>query len=286
MRMPKATDARTIRYQLPAQQEGTRVSLAKSRLGADHRGTYMGTVVQCTGSRLFIVWDDDAEFYEEWDRGDCRYWVDRGLMRFTAPPKKRRLRLPPDELVCRTCGAKGKARKKCPVEHKGPGALKPEEWATEEGGDSALTPSPRSDKMTQSTDHGGEPPAEEGNTTMTTEMISAKAAAIELGTDARTLRKFLRSDHCSFEAAGQGARYEFTSKQLKKLKKEFEGWRDKSSGKSNTDKKKTTDKLADVLAEEDIEEIDESELTTDDEAEMDLDDLVGPTDEELEELDD
>lgn len=56
---------------------------------------------------------------------------------------------------------------------------------------------------------------------MTTEGISAKQAARELGIEARILRKFLRSDASPFEAVGQGQRYVFDSEDMKVLKKAF-----------------------------------------------------------------
>lgn len=62
----------------------------------------------------------------------------------------------------------------------------------------------------------------------TEEPLSAKGAARQLGTTARNLRKFLRSDDTSFEAVGQGRRYEFDSQQFKKLKKEFELWNNRN----------------------------------------------------------
>jgi len=66
---------------------------------------------------------------------------------------------------------------------------------------------------------------------MTEEPISAKAAAREFGTTARTLRKFLRSEDCPFDAVGQGRRYEFTPKQVRKLHRLFDEW---NNGKNTT----------------------------------------------------
>lgn len=63
----------------------------------------------------------------------------------------------------------------------------------------------------------------------TEEPLSAKGAARQLGTTARNLRKFLRSDDTSFDAVGQGRRYEFDSQQFKKLKKEFEKWNNRNA---------------------------------------------------------
>ena len=54
-----------------------------------------------------------------------------------------------------------------------------------------------------------------------TEPLSAKEAANKLGTDARTLRKFLRKRS---GVIGQGNRWAIEPKELKKLRKEFEKW--------------------------------------------------------------
>lgn len=67
---------------------------------------------------------------------------------------------------------------------------------------------------------------------MTEEPISAKGAAREFHTDARTLRKFLRSDSCTFDAVGQGQRYEFTRADMRKLKKQFDKWNAKKTARS------------------------------------------------------
>lgn len=114
-----------------------------------------------------------------------------------------------------------------------------------------------------------------------TEPLSAKEAATELGTDARTLRKFLRKRN---GLVGQGQRWAIDRKDLKALKKEFDAWAkgtaekaaDKAEAKSTTKTKapaKSTpltdeeiygsDDLSDLddefeaLNDEDLEELDE-----------------------------
>lgn len=72
------------------------------------------------------------------------------------------------------------------------------------------------------------------------ETYSAKQAALRLGTDARTFRKFLRSSHCSFEAVGQGKRYEFEATELKALKDEFQAWRTYAESRRTTSTPKDT----------------------------------------------
>ena len=58
---------------------------------------------------------------------------------------------------------------------------------------------------------------------MTEEFKSAKEVARALGTDARTLRKFLRSSDSPFEAVGQGGRYNFDDEDVKLLERAFNG---------------------------------------------------------------
>lgn len=113
---------------------------------------------------------------------------------------------------------------------------------------------------------------------MAAEKLSAKQAAIELGTDARTLRKFLRSDACPMEPVGQGARYEFTKGEVNKLKKLFTSW-------SGAPKKKA-EKVIEAPVEEEVPEDEEAieEIDIEDEFEDDFDNLE-PDDDDLEEID-
>lgn len=54
--------------------------------------------------------------------------------------------------------------------------------------------------------------------------FSAKQVATRIGTDAKTLRKFLRSKASPYEAVGQGARYEFPKEDLAEIKRIFQKW--------------------------------------------------------------
>ena len=58
---------------------------------------------------------------------------------------------------------------------------------------------------------------------------TAKQIAVRCGTDAKTMRKFFRSNHSTVEPVGQGGRYEFDAKDLPKIKKEFDSWCNRSS---------------------------------------------------------
>lgn len=59
------------------------------------------------------------------------------------------------------------------------------------------------------------------------ETFSAKQVATRIGTDAKTLRKFLRSGASPYEAVGQGGRYEFPVADLADIKKTFMKWQGK-----------------------------------------------------------
>lgn len=114
---------------------------------------------------------------------------------------------------------------------------------------------------------------------MTTEGISAKQAARELGIEARILRKFLRSDASPFEAVGQGQRYVFDSEDMKVLKKAF----------ADAHPKKAVRKVH--YHEPDQVDIDvEDDVTIpeawEDEDDIDLDEITPPSEDELELMED
>lgn len=54
--------------------------------------------------------------------------------------------------------------------------------------------------------------------------LSTKEIAEKLGTDPRTLRKFLRSKQSGVEAVGQGKRYTISQRSVKSLATKFEKW--------------------------------------------------------------
>lgn len=202
-----------------------------------------------------VVWDDDDEFYEAWGADEIRYRIDRGQMRLTPPPKKRRLRLAPNELMCKVCGKPRQLKCGCPR----PGALKPEEWGSTRVR-STLTQSSSDDSMELSIDRHPAGDELKGVTPMAAKAdpLSAKEAAAQLGTDARTLRKFLRKRS---GLVGQGNRWEIDPKEIKALKKEFDEW---AKGARSESKPKVTEPPAD----DDLTDIDDAiEEITDDELE-------------------
>jgi hypothetical protein len=106
------------------------------------------------------------------------------------------------------------------------------------------------------------------------ETLSAKEAARELGTDARTFRKFMRATTAKEDQPGQGNRYAIKKTSIKKLKTAFDEW--------NKPKQKAVpladeDKLDDEALEEMMISEDEDFLAD----EVDVDE---PSDEELGEI--
>lgn len=101
--------------------------------------------------------------------------------------------------------------------------------------------------------------------------LSAKEMAIALGTDARTLRKFLRDTTPIEEQPGQGGRWEFTRGDVGRLTKRFANWSTSKNGKGKKSEK--VEEVTDI--EEELEEVGDDD---------ELDSIEEPDDDELEEL--
>lgn len=54
--------------------------------------------------------------------------------------------------------------------------------------------------------------------------FSAKQVATRIGTDAKQLRKFLRDENSTYNAVGQGGRYDFKESELPLIAKAFADW--------------------------------------------------------------
>jgi hypothetical protein len=67
--------------------------------------------------------------------------------------------------------------------------------------------------------------------------VNAKEAADKIGTDAKTLRRFIRSGKSTFKAVGSGDRYDFDEKDIPTLRKRFEEWR---SGATKSNKRQAS----------------------------------------------
>ena len=99
------------------------------------------------------------------------------------------------------------------------------------------------------------------------DMLTAKAAASKLGTDARTLRKFLRK---KFGVIGQGQRWEVDNADIDALKIEFAAWTKGGADKAAKAEKAPKAKAPKAAPELDEEDALDAELEAFDEIE-DLD---------------
>jgi hypothetical protein len=83
--------------------------------------------------------------------------------------------------------------------------------------------------------------------------LSAKEVAREFGVDARTFRKFMRAILPKEEQPGQGHRYRFEEKELKKLRKRFDEWRSPKADKTEVDgqitkaRRSRVDEIVDII---------------------------------------
>lgn len=119
---------------------------------------------------------------------------------------------------------------------------------------------------------------------MPAETLSAKEAARELGTDARTFRKFMRATTPKDQQPGQGNRYAILKRSMPKLKTKFDEW-SKPKEKPPLDEElddeeleemmisEDEDLLADEVSDEDGEPSDEELGEIEGEEDFDLTDL-------------
>lgn len=151
------------------------------------------------------------------------------------------------------------------------------------------------DELDDEVDETPEPKAKKGNDELPErETYTAKQVATRIGTDAKTLRKFFRTDASTVEPVGQGGRYEFDAADLPKIREEFEKW---NSGKTTRAPKDSGEKAprksrgrsapahADLIEEDDeILELDDDDELDDEPSDDELDDIEDELDDD--ELDD
>lgn len=120
--------------------------------------------------------------------------------------------------------------------------------------------------------------------------LSTNEVAGMLETDAKTLRKFFRSDKCEIEPVGQGKRYTLTKKDVKSIEKAFNAWNEgkatrasKAEAEGDEPKPKPAPKNRGKAAAAPVEELEDEDLSLDDD-EPDDDDLA-ELEGELEDLD-
>jgi hypothetical protein len=108
--------------------------------------------------------------------------------------------------------------------------------------------------------------------------LSAKEAARELGTDARTLRKFMRAVTPKEEQPGQGNRYHIEEETIPSLKEQFAAW--------SKPKTRATEPEAEAVEGDEIT-LDADMIDEEDDPDEGLSvSIDGPTDDEIEALDD
>lgn len=97
--------------------------------------------------------------------------------------------------------------------------------------------------------------------------INVATLANELGTDARTTRKFLRSITPRDEQPGKGARWEIEKRSVRSLRSKYAKWEEELEARKAA-KEAETDKADEVLEEDnsDIEPTDAELAEIDDEA--------------------
>lgn len=111
--------------------------------------------------------------------------------------------------------------------------------------------------------------------------LSAKEAAKLIGTDARMLRKFLRSEK---GLVGQGNRWQIDEDKVDELKARFEAW---GKGKKKAEDKPPKEKKVVVakLKTEELPEVDDDFLEELEDLEDPADDELDDSEDELEEMD-
>lgn len=99
--------------------------------------------------------------------------------------------------------------------------------------------------------------------------LNTTQVATELKTDSKTLRKFFRSDSCPILPVGQGKRYVIDAGMVEEIKPLFLAWsKNKAAAEAPAEEtvkketKKRTKKQPEPI-EEDLEELDDSDLTDD-----------------------
>jgi hypothetical protein len=267
-----------VSYRLNGVRKGQTIARCFDKYGRWDLGYELGTLVRMTGSNVFVRWDAEPDEVAMYSQGDARYEVDRGRWRILAA----RIGHPLDPFVD---ALTGEARNAMMGHRQNAGAPPTEEMEMSNISNAAAERAAAKKALA----NGDFKDREE---------YTAKQVAMRCGTDAKTMRKFFRSSHSTVEPVGQGGRYVFDSRDLPKIKREFESWRKRAE--ANTPVKRAelpsnAQQVAKDLADEEFSEDDlmaafqaqaDQELAADDEpsdddlADIEMDDL------ELEDLED
>jgi hypothetical protein len=179
---------------------------------------------------VYIRWVDEEDI-KTYPQGDARYEVDRGRWRILGAVQDSPLGS--NDLIA---GAIKKLRQEVQqspqaerldkeppeCEHK----PMPRDAATPPTEESTMT-----EKISKAAREREQAQKAVANGIQERDTYTAKQVATRCGTDAKTMRKFFRSKASTVEPVGQGGRYEFASDDLPKIKREFDAWQKRSSGK-------------------------------------------------------
>ncbi len=79
---------------------------------------------------------------------------------------------------------------------------------------------------------------------VTMAQLSTKELADELGTDPKTLRKFLRTEESGVNPVGQGRRYAIEKRQLRSIQKRYAQWVNRPTARRTTEEPQSSDPLS------------------------------------------
>lgn len=227
-------------YRLNGVQRGATIAECFDRYGRWEGGYRLGVLVRKTAHYVYVKWDNEDEI-QHYDQGDARYKVDRGFWRITNPrigdplqgrqgialqvladTKQSQQKMSPEQLT--------KGNEECENEASANADTPP----TEENEDMAREQSRAAQEraMAQAAAKTGQ--------LQERETYTAKQVATRCGTDAKTMRKFFRSNASTVEAVGQGGRYEFAAADLPQIKREFDSWRKRAESRSTKPAPKST----------------------------------------------
>lgn len=243
------------KYNLSGVQKMSRVSaLVDMKYMREEFGSRVGVMISRVAGRVHVVWDDEPGIIDTYSEKDCRYWVDTGRWRIRPPQK----------------GSIFSTNMRTPVS----------------GGPLTGELAPCNDEASAK---GDSPPITKGDTTMAASTITTAEFAEQLGTDTKTLRKFLRKQMSKENQPGQGGRYTFDPAEVKRLTKAWDKW---SEGKVDKDEpkeakdasaKKPAAKKGKAKKSEVIEELEEDD--DDEPSDDELSELEDETVEDIEDLD-
>lgn len=270
-------------YRLNGVPSGSAVARCNDRFGRWEYGYVLGVIVRKTASVVQIRWADEPDYIKQYSQGDARYEVDRNRWRILGRIQGNPLD-PDNPLAVALTGLMGSGIM---------GHRQNADDSTDRGDEEDMTKQSKAAQERQMAQAAAKTGQLQERDTYT-----AKQVATRCGTDAKTMRKFFRSNHSTVEPVGQGGRYEFDAKDFPKIKREFDTWtaraqkRAQSNGSKKLDPAQVKEAARKVAEESEFSE-EEVEAAILDQEEQELaqavrdhfgDDDHEPTPEELEEM--